>query len=65
MTRRILITVVVYVAVASLVLGTARMVAGLLVLPPMFLTLLAGFAVLGLPLAVGLAWTYRRPDDEP
>lgn len=61
--RRVLLTVLVYLVVASVVLGTARMVAELLVLPPLFLTLLAGIVLIGLPLAVGLAWTYREPDD--
>ena len=44
---------VAYVVGASLVLGTARTVAEVLVLPPLFLTLLAGIAVVGLPVAVG------------
>lgn len=61
--RRVLITLTVYVLGASLVLGTARTVAEILVLPPLFLTLLAGIVVLGIPLAVVLAWTYESPDD--
>lgn len=61
--RRVLITLTVYVLGASLVLGTARTVAEILVLPPLFLTLLAGIVVLGIPLAVVLAWTYEGPDD--
>lgn len=61
--RRVLITLTAYLVVASLVLGTARMVAELLILPPLFLTLLAGIVVVGLPVAVALAWTYEGPDD--
>lgn len=59
--RRIALTVAAYLVIASVVLGTARTVASMLVLPPLFLTLLAGAAVLGLPLAVVLAWRYEPP----
>lgn len=61
--RRVLLTGVVYVIGSSLVVGTARTVAEVLVLPPLFLTLLAGIVVLCLPLALALAWRYRPPDD--
>lgn len=61
--RRVLLTLLGYVLVASLVLGAARTVAGILALPPLFLTLLAGMVVLGIPLAVAVAWTYEGPDD--
>lgn len=62
--RRVVLTTVVYLVVSSLVLGTARTVAEVLVLPPLFLTLLAGIVVLGVPVAVALAWTYEGPEDD-
>lgn len=61
--RRVLLTLLGYLLVASLVLGVARTVAEILVLPRLFLTLLAGLVVLGVPLAAAVAWTYEGPDD--
>ena len=49
----------VYVLGARLVLGVAREVTRMIPLPPLFLTLLAGLLVLGLVLALGLAWSYE------
>lgn len=62
--RRVVLTIVAYLVVSSLVLGTASTVAEILVLPPLFLTLLAGIVVLGVPVAVALAWTYEGPEDD-
>lgn len=62
--RRVVLTIVAYLVVSSLVLGTARTVAEVLVLPPLFLTLLAGIVVLGVPVAVALAWTYEGPEND-
>lgn len=59
--RRLLLTTVVYLVVAGLVLGTARTVATLLALPRQLLTILAGVAVVGWPLALALAWVYEPP----
>ncbi len=57
--RRLLLTAIVYVVSTLLVLGVSREVASMLVIPPLFLTILAGMAVLGLPLALVLAWRHR------
>lgn len=59
---RALVSACAYLVVASLVLGVAKVFASALVLPPLFLTLLAGAAVLGLPLTLVLAW---RHDPQP
>lgn len=65
MIRRLLVVAVVYVAAASVVLGVARSVARIVLLPQLFLTLLAGLAVVGLPVALAVAWTYRPPSSPP
>jgi len=57
--RRLALTAIAYVAGTLLVLGVSREVAQMLAIPPLFLTILAGMAVLGLPLALVLAWRYR------
>lgn len=63
--RRLLLVGVMYVGVAAVVLGVARTVARLLILPPLFMTLLAGIAVLGLPVALAVAWTYGGSEGPP
>jgi hypothetical protein len=59
--RRMAIVGLGYLLGASLVLGLGRELARILILPPLFLTILAGTAVLGLPLALVVAWRYRTP----
>ena len=49
----------VYVLVARLVLGVAREVSRQLPLPPLFMTLLAGLLVLGLLIALTIAWSFE------
>jgi hypothetical protein len=61
--RRLALVTGVYVLGAAMVLGAARTVARMVLLPDLFLTLLAGLAVLGLPLALAVAWTYRPPSE--
>ncbi len=57
--RRLTLTAIAYVFGTLLVLGVSREVALMLAIPPLFVTILAGMAVLGLPLALVLAWRYR------
>lgn len=57
--RRLVLTAIGYVAGTLLVLGVSREVARMLAIPSLFLTILSGMAVLGLPLALVLAWRYR------
>lgn len=63
MLRRVVVATAVYLLAAAFVLGVGVELARLLVLPPLFLTLLAAAAVLGLPLTLLLAWRYRPPCD--
>ena len=58
---RVLLVAVAYGVSASVVLGVGRAVANILLLPPLFMTLLAVMVVIGLPLALALAWRYRPP----
>lgn len=62
MFRRLALFTVAYLLVAAFVLGVGAELAHLLVLPPLFETLLAGMAVLGLPLGLFLVWRYRPPE---
>lgn len=58
MIRRLVTVGALYLLAASLVLGIGRELARSMALPPLFLTLLAGAAALGLPVALLVAWRY-------
>lgn len=61
--RRIVRVAAVYGAVVFAVLQGADVLIPALRLPDWIITALAAMAVLGLPVAVGLAWAFERPDD--
>jgi hypothetical protein len=56
--RRILSVLIAYAAGAWLVLLLAGWLGRVLALPPLFATLVRGLAVVGVPVAVLLAWRY-------
>lgn len=60
MIRRVVLATVFYLLAAAFVLGVGAELAKLLVLPPLFMTLLAGAAVLGLPLTLLVVFQYRQ-----
>lgn len=61
--RRLLLVTVLYVVGAVLLDGVLRWLEPLLVLPPSFLFLGRLLLLLGLVLAVVLAWRYEPADD--
>jgi hypothetical protein len=61
---RTLVAVALYVLGARLVLGLAAVAADQLLLPRLFLTLLAALLVLGLLMIAGVAWRYDRVGED-
>lgn len=59
---RLAVVGILYLLGAGIVQGVGRELAALLVLPPLFRTLLAGALLLGLPLAIVLAWRWEGDD---
>lgn len=66
--RRVLLVLIAYAAGAWLVLLLAGWLGRVLALPPLFATLVRGLAIVGLPVAIMLAWRYPelgvREDDQ-
>jgi hypothetical protein len=58
--RRVALVLTGYVLVAWFVLGIARWLQGVLALPPLFGTLLTGVLIIGLPVALAVAWRYPQ-----
>lgn len=61
---RLAVVGILYLLGAGIVQGVGRELAAILVLPPLFRTLLAGALLLGLPLALVLAWQWEGGEGE-
>ena len=56
--RRMAVVLLVYVLVAWVALQVANWLRGILALPPIFLTLVTGLILAGIPVSILLAWHY-------
>lgn len=63
--RRIIWVLLAYALGAWLVLQFGGAIRRLLLLPPLFETLLNGALVLGVPLAIAVAWRYPQLGEQP
>lgn len=62
--RRIVWVLLAYAVGAWLVLRLGAAIRRLLLLPPLFETLLSGALVLGVPLAIAVAWRYPQLGEQ-